>query len=72
LVLGSPGRPGGLEVLLDGRPISDDDAGADVSGGRATITSQRLYRLVDLPEAGRHTLELRFDPGIEAYAFTFG
>ena len=33
---------------------------------------QRLYRLIDLPEAGRHRLQLRFDPGIEGYAFTFG
>jgi cytochrome c biogenesis protein CcdA/thiol-disulfide isomerase/thioredoxin len=72
LVLGSPGRPRELEVLLDGHPISDTDAGADVHGGAATISAQRLYRLVDLPEAGRHMLELRFQPGIEGYAFTFG
>jgi cytochrome c biogenesis protein CcdA/thiol-disulfide isomerase/thioredoxin len=72
LVLGSPGRPRELQVLLDGQPISDADAGADVHGGTATISAQRLYRLVDLPEAGRHTLELRFQPGIAGYAFTFG
>ena len=50
------------------RPI----AGDDVHGGVATISDQRLYRLVDLPRAGHHTLELRFEPGIEGYAFTFG
>jgi cytochrome c biogenesis protein CcdA/thiol-disulfide isomerase/thioredoxin len=72
LVLGSPGGARELQLLLDGRPISDADAGADVRGGSATISRQRLYRLVDLPEAGRHTLELRFQPGIEGYAFTFG
>ena len=72
LVLGSPGRPRRLQVLLDGQPISDDDAGADVHGGAATISNQRLYRLVDLPQAGRHTLELRLQPGIQGYAFTFG
>jgi cytochrome c biogenesis protein CcdA/thiol-disulfide isomerase/thioredoxin len=72
LVMGSPGRSRHVDVVLDGEPISDADAGADVSGRRATISAQRLYRLVDLPEAGRHTLELRFGPGIEAYAFTFG
>ena len=44
----------------------------DVRDARATIGAQRLYRLVELPEAGRHTLELRFQPGIEGYAFTFG
>jgi cytochrome c biogenesis protein CcdA/thiol-disulfide isomerase/thioredoxin len=72
LVLGSPGGPRALEVLLDGEPIADADAGEDVSDSRATVSAQRLYRLVDLPEAGEHTLELRFEPGIEGYAFTFG
>jgi cytochrome c biogenesis protein CcdA/thiol-disulfide isomerase/thioredoxin len=72
LVLGSPGEPRDLQVLLDGKPISDADAGEDVHGGAATITNQRLYRLVDLLQAGRHTLELRFADGIEGYAFTFG
>ena len=72
LVLGSEDGPRELEVLLDGKPISDADAGEDVADARATIGPQRLYRLVDLPKAGRHTLELRFQAGIEGYAFTFG
>ena len=49
LVLGSPGRARRMRVLLDGRPIPDRLAGADVHGGVATITSQRLYDLVSLP-----------------------
>ena len=73
LVLGSPGgEPRQVEVLLDGERIAAADAGDDVSDAHATITNQRLYRLVDLPDAGQHTLELRFDDGIEGYAFTFG
>ena len=52
--------------------MPDALAGDDVSDATATITNQRLYRLVDLPAAGQHTLELRFDDGIEGYAFTFG
>jgi thiol-disulfide isomerase/thioredoxin len=72
LVLGSPGQERDVHVLLDGKPISPADAGEDVHNGVATISSQRLYRLVDLPQAGTHTLELRFAPGIEGYAFTFG
>ena len=72
LVLGSPGRPRQLGVELDGEPIDDRFAGEDVSGGSATISDQRLYRLVDLPDAGDHTLTLRFEPGISGYAFTFG
>jgi cytochrome c biogenesis protein CcdA/thiol-disulfide isomerase/thioredoxin len=72
LVLGSPGRARQLRVYFDGRPIPDAYAGEDVRGARAVISEQRLYRLVDLPEAGRHTLSLRFAPGIGGYAFTFG
>jgi cytochrome c biogenesis protein CcdA/thiol-disulfide isomerase/thioredoxin len=72
LVLGSPGGARRVEVLLDGDPIDGVGAGEDVHAGAATVSGQRLYRLVDLPEAGRHTLELRFEPGIEGYAFTFG
>ena len=72
LVLGSPGRPRTMRVLLDGRPIPDSAAGPDVHGGVATISDQRLYRLVDLPRPGRHVLTLRPRSGIEGYAFTFG
>jgi hypothetical protein len=59
-------------VELDGEPIAPRAAGADVAGAAATVSKQRLYRLVDLPEAGEHVLTLRFDPGISGYAFTFG
>jgi cytochrome c biogenesis protein CcdA/thiol-disulfide isomerase/thioredoxin len=73
LVLGSRGGvPRRLHVLLDGRPLPQRLAGADVRDGAATIRSQRLYRLVDLKQVARHQLELRPDPGISGYAFTFG
>jgi thiol-disulfide isomerase/thioredoxin len=72
LVLGSPGRVRDLRVMLDGEPIAAADAGADVHGGIVSVGSQRLYSLVDLPEAGRHRLTLRAQPGIAGYAFTFG
>jgi cytochrome c biogenesis protein CcdA/thiol-disulfide isomerase/thioredoxin len=71
-VLGAPGEPRALRVLLDGKPIPDRLAGQDVQGGVATISAQRLYRLVDLPHAGRHLLTLRFGRGIAGYALTFG
>jgi cytochrome c biogenesis protein CcdA/thiol-disulfide isomerase/thioredoxin len=72
LVLGSEGGPKPLRVELDGKPISAADAGDDVINGTAEISNQRLYRLVDLPKGGQHTLTLRFAPGISGYAFTFG
>jgi cytochrome c biogenesis protein CcdA/thiol-disulfide isomerase/thioredoxin len=71
-VLGSPGEPREMRVLLDGHPIPDELAGADVQDGVATIDEQRLYRLVELPRAERHTLTLEPEPGIAGYAFTFG
>ena len=73
LVLGSAGeaaRP--VRVLLDGRPIPDRLAGTDVHDGAATVSSQRLYRLVELPRAERHLLTLEIARGVSGYAFTFG
>jgi hypothetical protein len=61
-----------MQVLLDGRPIPAALAGADVHGGAVTISSQRLYELVDLPRVEQHVLELRPEAGVEGYSFTFG
>ena len=73
LVLGTDdGVARRMRVLLDGRPISAADAGADVKGGAVEISSHRLYELVDLPQVGRHVLELVPQAGITGYAFTFG
>jgi thiol-disulfide isomerase/thioredoxin len=73
LVLSSEGeRPRALQVLLDGRPVSAKDAGADVHHGYVTVTRERLYTLVSLRGDERHRLGLRFAPGISGYAFTFG
>jgi cytochrome c biogenesis protein CcdA/thiol-disulfide isomerase/thioredoxin len=72
LVLGSPGHPRRMKVLLDGKPISAADAGRDVHGGVATITNQRLYNLVELPKVEHHVLELVPEGGVQGYAFTFG
>jgi len=72
LVLGSPDRERNVRVLLDGEPVSARDAGADVSGGVARVGEQRLYRLIELPRAGRHTLTLEAEPGVSGFAFTFG
>lgn len=55
------GRAGRVRVLLDGKPARTVE-----------VRSQRLYTLVDLPEAGEHRLRLELSPGTSAYAFTFG
>lgn len=42
--------------------------------GNGVVTTQRLYQLVRASGAVTdHTFEIRFlDPGVQAYAFTFG
>jgi cytochrome c biogenesis protein CcdA/thiol-disulfide isomerase/thioredoxin len=72
LVLGSPGHPRTMRVLLDGQPISNAAAGADVRDGVVRITAQRLYNLVDLPRVEDHVLTLVPQAGATGYAFTFG
>jgi hypothetical protein len=74
LVLSSQGEaPRKVQVLLDGKPISKSDAGADVHDGAVvTVTGQRLYSLVSLSGDQQHRLALRFAPGVSGYAFTFG
>jgi hypothetical protein len=72
LVMGSPGGPRRVRVFLNGRPVRVKEAGMDVSGGAVEVGFQRLYRLIDLPRVETATLSLRPDPGLTAYAFTFG
>ncbi|HWX87629.1 MAG TPA: cytochrome c biogenesis protein DipZ [Solirubrobacteraceae bacterium] len=73
LVLSSEGeRPRQVGVLLDGKPISARESGADVHDGAVTVTGQRLYSLVSLPADEEHRLSLRLAPGVSGYAFTFG
>jgi cytochrome c biogenesis protein CcdA/thiol-disulfide isomerase/thioredoxin len=72
LVLGSPGKPRKMKVLLDGKPIAPADDGADVHNGYVTITDERLYKLVELPKVEHHVLELVPEEGVQGYAFTFG
>ena len=72
LVLGSPGKPRRVKVLLDGKPIAAADDGADVHNGYVKVTDERLYNLVELPQVEHHVLELVPEEGVQGYAFTFG
>ncbi|MEV4418443.1 redoxin family protein [Patulibacter sp. NPDC049589] len=72
LVLRSASSGAPVGVSLDGRPVGSTSAGADVHGGTVKVGTQRLYELIDLPQAGHHRLDLRLAPGVQAYAFTFG
>jgi cytochrome c biogenesis protein CcdA/thiol-disulfide isomerase/thioredoxin len=60
-------------VLLDGHPVSPQDAGADVgAGGYVTVRGQRLYSLISLPADQMDTITIQIPPGVSAYDFTFG
>ena len=62
------------KVFLDGAPVTASTAGRDVKDGMVTFTAHDLYNLIDLQgKSGDHTLEIQFlDPGVNAFAFTFG
>lgn len=71
---GANGKPVRFRVTLDGKPPGDAH-GMDVDAqGEGVVTGQRLYQLIRQPgDIGERTFEIRFlDPGVEAYAFTFG
>jgi thiol-disulfide isomerase/thioredoxin len=63
-----------FHVLLDGQPPGAAH-GTDLDGqGHGTVVEQRLYQLIrQQGPVTEHTFEITFlDPGVEAYAFTFG
>jgi cytochrome c biogenesis protein CcdA/thiol-disulfide isomerase/thioredoxin len=71
---GSDGKPIRFRVTIDGK-TPDDAHGTDTAkDGTGTVTEQRLYQLLRQPgEIEDHTFSIEFlDPGVSAYAFTFG
>jgi cytochrome c biogenesis protein CcdA/thiol-disulfide isomerase/thioredoxin len=76
LVLGpaADGKPVRFRVTIDGAAPGMSH-GADVdAGGAGVVTGQRLYQLVrQSGTISDQTFEIQFlDPGVAAYAFTFG
>jgi len=76
LVMGpaAPGAAVRFRVLLDGQPPGAAH-GADVdSQGNGKMAEQRLHQLIRQPgTVADRIFEITFlDPGVQAYAFTFG
>lgn len=70
LVMRPKGSPAKVKVYLDDKM---QYFGEDNKSGTVTVNSDRLYKLINLPLPGRHTLKLEFeDNNAELYAFTFG
>lgn len=71
---GKDGKPVRFRVTIDGKAPGDAH-GTDVApDGSGTVTEQRLYQLLRQPgDIADHTFTIEFlDPGVSAYAFTFG
>ena len=70
----TPGGPIRFRVHLDEQPPGAAH-GTDIDDqGNGTVTQPRLYQLVrQLGAITDRTFEITFlDPGVQAYAFTFG
>jgi thiol-disulfide isomerase/thioredoxin len=68
------GTPVRFRVLVDGSPPGEAH-GVDIDAqGAGTVVEQRLHQLVRQPgPVTDRTFEINFlDPGVQAYAFTFG
>ena len=63
-----------VKVFLDGKSVTAASAGTDVKDGMLTVSTDRLYNLINLHgKTETHLLKLEFQtPGIQAFAFTFG
>ncbi|MBK3777771.1 redoxin domain-containing protein [Azospirillum brasilense] len=71
---GADGQPVRFQVTIDGKAPGENH-GADIdTDGHGTVTQTRLYQLVrQSRDIGERTFEVRFlDPGVAAFAFTFG
>ncbi|MGR9246483.1 cytochrome c biogenesis protein DipZ [Rhizobium leguminosarum] len=71
---GATGKPIRFQVKIDGKAPGPDH-GSDIDAdGNGTVTATRLYQLVrQSGTVAARNFEIRFlDPGVQAYAFTFG
>jgi len=77
LVMAPNSRTQTVEVLQDGQPLRNDDAGEDVlrtdSGQSIVLVDMpRMYNLVRNAQMGQHLLQLvTREEGLECFAFTF-
>ncbi|WP_395773552.1 cytochrome c biogenesis protein DipZ [Agrobacterium pusense] len=76
LVLGpvDSGKPVRFQMTVDGHPPGPDHGADTDANGNGVVTSTRLYQLVrQSGTVTAKTFTIRFlDPGVQAYAFTFG
>jgi len=71
---GSNGKPVRYRIMIDGKPPGDAHGVDSDAAGNGVVTEQRLYQLIRQKGAIEdHTFTIQFlDPGVQAFAFTFG
>jgi cytochrome c biogenesis protein CcdA/thiol-disulfide isomerase/thioredoxin len=71
---GPSGAPVHFRVTIDGKAPGEGHGADTDAEGLGVVTQQRLYQLVrQTGEVGDHTFKIEFlDPGVQAFAFTFG
>ena len=71
---GADGKPVRFRVTIDGQPPGADHGTDTDEAGAGTVTEQRLYQLVRQagPVKDRDFRIEFLDPGLQAFAFTFG
>lgn len=71
---GNDGKPVRFRVTIDGKAPGADHGMDTDADGNGSITGQRLYQLVRQANgSGERLFTIEFlDPGVRAYAFTFG
>ncbi|MBV8379424.1 MAG: thioredoxin family protein [Paucibacter sp.] len=74
MVLGPGDKPVRFRVLLDGRPPGADHGTDTDAQGYGTVDRLKLYQMVRQSSTNRdRVFEIEFlDPGVQAFAFTFG
>ncbi len=76
LVLGPAknGKPVRFKVTLDGTPPGEDHGSDTDAKGVGIVEEHRLYQLIrQKGTVEDRTFEIEFlDPGVQAFAFTFG
>ena len=70
IVASGPGTD--IQILLDGKAVTSDNAGQDLKNGAVGISDHRLYNIISSKQEGSHTLTIVGHPGFEIYTFTFG
>jgi cytochrome c biogenesis protein CcdA/thiol-disulfide isomerase/thioredoxin len=71
---GATGRAVKYKVTIDGKTPGEDHGVDTTADGSGEVTEQHLYQLLRVKgEITDRTFEIEFlDPGVEAFAFTFG